>query len=53
MFCVMCSVFYCYVIRISGLEGLVTTNTQTIILGIGPKCGLSTLRSISKILELN
>ena len=39
----MCFVLCCYVIRISGLEGLVTTKAQTIVLEIGPKCGLSTL----------
>ena len=39
----MCLVLCCYVIRISGLEGLVTTKAQTKVLEIGPKCGLSPL----------
>ena len=49
----MCNVLCRYVIRISGLEELLTTKAETIVLGIGPKCGLSTLRSTSKISELN
>ena len=40
----------CYLIRILGLEGLMTTNTQTINSGMVPKYELSTLRSDSKIL---
>ena len=43
----------CYVIGILGLGGLVTTSVRTIILAIDPKFGLSILRSISKILEMN
>ena len=39
MLCVICNVICCYFITISGLEGLVTTNAQTKMLGIGPKCG--------------
>ena len=46
----MCYVVICYVIKILGLEGLVTANAQTITLRIDPKCGLSFLRSKSKIL---
>ena len=45
----MCYVLLCYVIRILGLEELVTTNAQTIFFGIDPKCGLSTFRSKFKI----
>ena len=41
----------CYVIRISGLEGLVTTNAQSIILGKDPKCVVFTHRSVSEILD--
>ena len=44
MLCVMC-----YVIRILGVEGLVTMNDQIMILGLDPKFGLSILRSNSKI----
>ena len=53
MLCVMCNVLCCYVIKISVLESLVTTNTETIFLGIVPKCELSTLKSNSKTLELD
>ena len=49
MFCFI--VLCCYVIKILGLEGLVTANAQTITLRTNPKCGLSTLRSNSRILE--
>ena len=52
--CVMCNILCCYFIEISGLEVLMTVNTQTIILVVAcPKSGLSTLRSTLKILELN
>ena len=49
--CVGCVMLYvmCYVNRTLGVEGLVTTNDQTIILGIDPKFGMSILRSNSKI----
>ena len=43
--------FCCWVIRISGLQGLVTTNAQLIILGIDPICGPSTSRSVFKTLS--
>ena len=49
----MCNVLCCYVIRISGLEGLVTTNSRTNNLVNFPKCGKFTLKSTSEILELN
>ena len=42
--CVMCNVLSDYYFKISGLEGLVTTNAQRIVLEIVPKCILSTLR---------
>ena len=45
----MCYVLCCYVITILGLEVLVTTNALANHLGIDPKFGLSTLRSVSKI----
>ena len=41
----------CFVNRILDLERLVTTNGQTIILGIDPKCELSTIKSVSEILD--
>ena len=47
----MSYVLCCFIIRILGLGGLVTTNAQTIILGIDPNCGLSTLGSVSKFLD--
>ena len=40
----------CYVIRTLGMEGLITMNDRTIILGIDAKFALSILRSNSKIL---
>ena len=43
----------CYVVRTFGMEGLVTTNDRTIILGIDPKFGLSILRLKSKVLAMN
>ena len=46
----LCVIFFCcYVKTMLGLERLLTTNARTIILGIYPKGGLSTLRSSSKI----
>ena len=41
----------CYVIKILGKKGLVVMNNWMMILGIGPKFGLSNLRSNSKFLE--
>ena len=46
--CVMC-----YVVKTLGTMGLVTMNNRMTILGIGPKFGLSILRSNSKILAIN
>ena len=47
---VMCFVLCYFVIKILGLEGSVTTNAHTSVLGIDPKCGLPSLRSVSEIL---
>ena len=49
----MLYVLCCYIIRTLTLEGLLAMKAQTIIYGGDPKCGLSTFRSNSKILELN
>ena len=49
---VICDIL-CDVIRTLDVEGLVTTNDRTIILGMDQKFGLSILRSNSKILAMN
>ena len=44
----------CYVIRIMGVEGLVTTSTQAIFSGKGPKRGLCFLDHFPKFsIDLN
>ena len=47
MFYVLCY----YVIRILGWGALMITNAQAITLGVDPNCGLSTIKSVSKILD--
>ena len=43
----------CYVIRILGVEGLVTMNDEIMILGIDPKFGLSLLIQVPKFLAID